>query len=73
MAKADDTIEMAGVVEEVLPGAMFRVRLENKALVLGHISGRMRQNRIQILLGDRVKTEMSVYDLSKCRITYRER
>ena len=73
MAKADDTIEIAGVVEEVLPGAMFRVRLENKALVLGHISGRMRQNRIQILLGDRVKTEMSVYDLSKCRITYRER
>ena len=73
MAKADDTIEIAGVVEEVLPGAMFRVRLENKALVLGHISGRMRQNKIQILLGDRVKTEMSVYDLSKCRITYRER
>ena len=73
MAKAEDTIEMAGVVEEVLPGAMLRVRLENKALVLGHISGRMRQNRIQILLGDRVKTEMSVYDLSKCRITYRER
>lgn len=73
MSKAEDTVEMAGVVEEVLPGAMFRVRLENKALVLGHISGRMRQNRIQILLGDRVKTEMSVYDLSKCRITYRER
>ena len=73
MAKAEDTVEMAGVIEEVLPGAMFRVRLENKALVLGHISGRMRQNRIQILLGDRVKTEMSVYDLSKCRITYRER
>ena len=73
MAKAEDTIEMAGIVEEVLPGAMFRIRLENKALVLGHISGRMRQNRIQILLGDRVKTEMSVYDLSKCRITYRER
>ena len=73
MAKAEDTIEMAGVVEEVLPGAMFRVRLENKALVLGHISGRMRQNRIHILLGDRDKTEMSVYDLSKCRITYRER
>lgn len=73
MAKAEDTIEMAGIVEEVLPGAMFRVRLENTALVLGHISGRMRQNKIQILLGDRVKTEMSVYDLSKCRITYRER
>lgn len=73
MAKAEDTIEMAGIIEEVLPGAMFRVRLENQALVLGHISGRMRQNKIQILLGDKVKTEMSVYDLSKCRITYRER
>jgi translation initiation factor IF-1 len=73
VAKAEDTIEMAGIIEEVLPGAMFRVRLENQALVLGHISGRMRQNKIQILLGDKVKTEMSVYDLSKCRITYRER
>jgi translation initiation factor IF-1 len=66
-------IEMTGVVEEVLPGAMFRVRLDNKALVLGHISGRMRQHKIQILLGDRVKTEMSVYDLSKCRIIFREK
>lgn len=72
MAK-EEIIEMSGVIEEVLPGATFRIRLENEALVLGHISGRMRQNRIQILLGDRVKTELSVYDLSKARITYRER
>ena len=64
---------MMGVVEETLPNSMFRVRLENGALVLGHISGRIRQNKIQILLGDRVRTEMSVYDLSKCRITFREK
>ena len=61
----DNLIEMMGVVEETLPNSMFRVRLENGALVLGHISGRIRQNKIQILLGDRVRTEMSVYDLSK--------
>lgn len=73
MAKQYDMIEMGGEVEEVLPGAMFRIRLENTALVLGHISGRMRKNKIQILLGDRVRCELSPYDLSKCRITYRDR
>ena len=73
MAKQDDTIQMMGVIEEVLPGAMFRVRLETNALVLGHISGRMRTNKIQILLGDKVRCEMSVYDLSKARITFREK
>ena len=73
MAKQDDTIEMMGVIEEVLPGAMFRVRLETNTLVLGHISGRMRKNKIQILLGDRVRTELSPYDISKCRITFREK
>ena len=72
MAK-DDVIEMLGVVENVLPNSMFRVRLENDLLVLAHISGKIRKNRIQILLGDRVRTEMSVYDLSRGRITYRER
>ena len=72
MAK-QDSIEMRGVVEETLPNSMFRVRLENNALVLGHISGRIRQNKIQILLGDRVRTELSPYDLSKCRITFREK
>jgi len=69
----DNLIEMMGVVEEALPNSMFRVRLENNALVLGHISGKIRQNKIQILLGDRVRTEMSVYDLSKCRIIFREK
>lgn len=72
MAK-QDSIEMRGVVEETLPNSMFRVRLENNALVLGHISGRIRQNKIQILLGDKVRTELSPYDLTKCRITFREK
>ena len=72
MAK-EDYISMEGVVQEVLPNAMFRVKLENEHVVLGHISGKMRQNRIQILLGDRVKVEMSPYDLNKARIVYRSR
>ena len=72
MAK-EDLITSDGVVEEVLPNAMFRVKMALGPVVLGHISGKMRQNKIQILAGDRVKIEMSPYDLSKCRITYRER
>jgi len=68
-----DSIEMMGVVEETLPNSMFRIRLDNNAVVLGHISGKIRQNKIQILLGDRVRTEMSPYDLSKARIVYREK
>jgi len=69
----EDLITSDGVVEEVLPNAMFRVKMSQGPVVLGHISGKMRQNKIQILAGDRVKIEMSPYDLSKCRITYRER
>ena len=72
MAKQDN-IEMRGVVEEALPNSMFRIRLENNVLVVGHISGKIRQNKIQILLGDRVRTELSPYDLTKCRITFREK
>ena len=64
-------ISLEGKVEEVLPNAMFRIILEQGSTVLGHISGKMRQNRIQILLGDKVKVEMSPYDLTKCRIVYR--
>jgi translation initiation factor IF-1 len=64
-------ISLEGRVEEVLPNAMFRVILEQGATVLGHISGKMRQNRIQILQGDKVRVEMSPYDLTKCRIVYR--
>jgi len=62
-----------GIIEEVLPNAMFRVKLAQGPIVLGHISGRMRQNKIQILTGDRVRIELSPYDLSKCRIVYRDR
>ena len=62
---------MDGVVGEVLPNAMFRITLEQGATILGHISGKMRQNRIQILQGDKVKVEMSPYDLTKGRIVYR--
>ena len=70
MAK-EDVITLDGKVEEILPNAMFRVILEQGSTVLGHISGKMRQNRIQILQGDKVRVEMSPYDLTKCRIVYR--
>ncbi len=72
MAK-EDQISSDGIVEEVLPNAMFRVKLTQGPTILGHISGRMRQNKIQILTGDKVRIEMSPYDLTKCRIVYRER
>lgn len=70
MAK-DDQIEMEGVVTETLPNTMFRVRLDNNHMVTAHISGRMRKNYIRILTGDRVKVELTPYDLTKARITYR--
>ncbi len=70
MAK-DDTIEVTGVVLESLPNAMFRVELENKHQVLAHVSGKMRKNFIRILTGDRVLIELSPYDLTRGRITYR--
>ena len=72
MAK-EDTIQMQGEIIETLPNATFRVRLENDHEVLGHISGKMRKNYIRILTGDKVKVEMTPYDLSKGRITYRGR
>ena len=72
MAKQDQ-ISVNGTVNEVLPNAMFRVQLENGPVILGHISGKMRQNRIQILLGDKVRIEMSPYDLTKGRIVYRDK
>ncbi len=72
MAK-EDVIEAEGSVEEVLPNAMFRVKLNQGHTILGHISGRMRQNKIQILAGDNVRVEMSPYDLSKGRIVYRSK
>ena len=70
MAK-EDTVEVAGVVRESLPNAMFRVELENRHDVLAHVSGKMRKNFIRILIGDRVLIELSPYDLTRGRITYR--
>jgi translation initiation factor IF-1 len=67
------TIEQDGVVTEALPNATFRVKLENGHEILAHISGKMRMHYIRILPGDRIKVEMSPYDLSKGRITYRYR
>ena len=67
----DDSIEMEGTVLETLPNTMFRVKLENGHVVTAHISGRMRKNYIRILTGDKVKVEMTPYDLTKGRITYR--
>ena len=71
MAKQNDFIEARGVVEETLPAGMFRVKLENNQFILGHVSGKMRQNKIQILMGDLVQVELSPYDLTRGRITYR--
>jgi len=70
MAK-EDLIEVEGVVEEALPNAMFRVVLENDHKVLAHVSGKIRMNFIRILPGDKVKLELSPYDLSRGRITFR--
>ena len=70
MAK-DDVIEFSGTVSELLPNAMFRVRLDNHHEVLAHTSGKMRKNRIRVLTGDKVMVEMTPYDLTKGRITYR--
>ncbi|MFZ4761721.1 MAG: translation initiation factor IF-1 [Alphaproteobacteria bacterium] len=70
MAK-EDLIEFAGIVNELLPNAMFRVTLDNNHVILAHTSGKMRKNRIRVLVGDRVNVEMTPYDLSKGRITFR--
>ncbi len=67
----DDAIEVEGTVLEPLPNAMFRVSLDNGHKVLAHISGKMRMHFIRILPGDKVKVELSHYDLSRGRITYR--
>jgi translation initiation factor IF-1 len=67
----EDTIEVSGVVLESLPNAMFRVELDNKHQILAHVSGKMRKNFIRILTGDRVLVELSPYDLTRGRITYR--
>jgi translation initiation factor IF-1 len=72
MAK-EDLIEFKGVISEVLPNAMFRVKLENDHEILAHTAGKMRKNRIRVLAGDTVIVEMTPYDLSKGRIIFREK
>ncbi len=72
MAK-EELLEFEGTVEEVLPNTMFRVVLENDHEVLAHSSGKMRKNRIRVLAGDKVTVEMTPYDLSKGRITFRHK
>ncbi|MEM6602912.1 MAG: translation initiation factor IF-1 [Pseudomonadota bacterium] len=70
MAK-EELIEFTGIVTEVLPNAMFRVKLDNDHEIIAHSAGKVRKNRIRILVGDKVQVEMTPYDLSKGRITYR--
>lgn len=69
----EDIIEVEGVVTKVLPATMYRVKLQNGADILAHISGKMRKNFIKITNGDKVTVEMSPYDLTKGRITFRHR
>jgi len=73
MASKDDKIEVEGKVVELLPNTQFKVELDNGHQVLAYLSGRMRKYYIRILLGDRVRVEMSTYDLERGRITYRYR
>jgi translation initiation factor IF-1 len=68
----EDVIVFEGVVQEVLPSTKFKVRLDNGHELLAHLSGKMRQHKIKILLGDKVKVEMSPYDLTRGRIVYRQ-
>ena len=70
MAK-EDTIEMQGEILETLPNATFRVKLENEHEIIAHTAGKMRKNRIRVLAGDKVLVEMTPYDLTKGRVTYR--
>jgi translation initiation factor IF-1 len=71
MASKKDVIEVTGVIAESLPNAQFRVKLETGQEVLAHISGKIRKHYIRVLLGDTVKVELSPYDLTRGRITYR--
>jgi len=71
VSDSKEVLEFKGVVEELLPAALFRVKLENGHTILAHLSGKMRLNRIRLLPGDTVKVEMTTYDLTKGRIVYR--
>jgi len=72
MAK-EELIEFDGIVIEILPNAMFRVKLDNGHEIIAHTSGRMRKNRIRVLLGDKITVEMTPYDLSKGRVIHRHK
>lgn len=72
MAKEKEVIELVGTVVEALPGTQFRVELENGHIIIAHVAGRMRKNYIRLVPGDKVKVELTPYDLTKGRITYRE-
>lgn len=71
MSKKEDLIEFEGKIIELLPGGTFRILLDNNHEIIGHISGRIRKNRIRILSGDKVRVEMTPYDLTKGRIVHR--
>ncbi|MBR1912832.1 MAG: translation initiation factor IF-1 [Treponema sp.] len=73
MAAKDEAIEVVGIVKEALPNTVFRVELENKHIILAHLSGKMRKHYIRIVPGDSVKVELSPYDLNRGRIIFRER
>ncbi len=73
MSEKEDLMSFEGYVTELLPNAMFRVKLDNEHIILAHSSGKMRKNKIRILEGDRVTVEMTPYDLTKGRITFRHK
>ncbi|MCR5786195.1 MAG: translation initiation factor IF-1 [Acholeplasmatales bacterium] len=73
MAKEDNVIEFQGIVQDVLPNTQFIVKLENDHEILAHVSGKIRMHNIRILPGDKVTVEMSTYDLTRGRITYRHK
>ena len=73
MKKKEDVIVVDGIVEKALPNAMFKVKLENDHEIIAHISGKLRMNFIRILPGDKVTVELSPYDLTKGRITWRKK
>lgn len=69
----DDIFTATGTITEVLPNALFRIKLENNVNILGHLAGKLRINNVNILLGDVVDVEISTYDISKCRIVWRHK
>jgi len=73
LPKEDTTLRLNGVVDEVLPNAMFRVVLENKHRITAYLAGRLRKNDIKITAGDAVEVEMSIYDMSRGRVIYRKK